>query len=157
MYSKVCIHSSITHFPHIDTIAKGIAVFHDTEKYPDFLGHHGYFEQNSQAMDSQINKLHIALYNSDWTLKTWKNRNGYNRTCDNMVIYVEHFFQPNYYQILAIVTPEAHKNIDKLLTGYVQLAEDFHKLRPSELSRLDAFTNDCNVPESIKLTPQKRS
>lgn len=155
MSSKICIHSSVVHFPYIETIAKGIAVFHDTEKYPDFLGHHGYFEQNPQAMDSQLNKLHIALYRSDWTLKTWKNRNGYNRTCDNMVIYVQHFFQSNYYQILAIVTPEAHKNIDKLLPTYIQLAEEFHTLRPYELSQLPTFTNDCNLPKPIKLTPQR--
>lgn len=153
MRSIVCVHHSIFGLPYIEIIAKGIALFHDTEEYPDFLGHHGYFERNTQATESRLNKLHIALYNSDWTLKTWKNRNGYNRTCDNMVVYAQHFFKPNYYQILAIVTPEAHKNIDKLLPIYIQLAEDFHQLRPSELLQLQAFSNDGTLPRPIKLPP----
>ncbi|MDC4234626.1 hypothetical protein [Pasteurella multocida] len=56
MNSRVLVHTGLHHIPYIERIAVGIALFHDTGKYPDFLGHFGQFENNPQAMDSLLHK-----------------------------------------------------------------------------------------------------
>ncbi|MCI7718570.1 type II toxin-antitoxin system YafO family toxin [[Pasteurella] aerogenes] len=153
MSSKVCISPHLTNIPNIQKIAVGLAIFHDTGKYPDFLGHYGKFENNQRAMNSLISKMHIALYRADWTLKSWKNRNGYNRTSDNFIIYVKHFFADDYYQILDIVSPEAHKRINSILSSLIEKAEQFHSLRDSDLHQLETFSNNHCIAKEIKLTP----
>ncbi|HHT7855510.1 type II toxin-antitoxin system YafO family toxin [Pasteurella multocida] len=153
MNSRVLIHSDLHHIPYIERIAVGIALFQDTGKYPDFLGHFGQFENNSQAMNSLLYKIHIALYSADWNFRKWKNRNGHNRTSDNFVIYAKHFFCDDYYLILDIVHPEAHKRIDKLLPNLIQKAEEFHKLRGNELrDRLAYSADNYQITETINLT-----
>lgn len=87
MAAQFSIHSTLAGIPHLEKIAVGLALFHDTGKYANFLGHAGGFEQNHKASNSQLHKIHIALYQSDWTLNTWQNRGGYHRTSDNFVIY----------------------------------------------------------------------
>ncbi len=131
-------------------IATGLAVFHDTGKYPDFLGHYGQFENNTKAMESQLNKIHIALYRSDWSLKTWQRDKGYNRASDNFVVYVRHFFFDDYYQILGIVTPKAHQRIDQLLPTFIDMAEIFHST--TNLSQLIIYQNNHEITQSFKLT-----
>ncbi|NBI43187.1 hypothetical protein GVX76_06750 [[Haemophilus] felis] len=153
MSSRVLVHSELHHIPYIECIAVGIALFHDTGKYPDFLGHFGQFENNPQTMDSLLHKIHIALYNEGLNFRKWKNRNGHNRTSDSFVIYAKHFFCDDYYLILDIVHPEAHKRVDKLLPNFIQKAEKFHRLRRNELQTHTAYGADnYQITETITLT-----
>lgn len=153
MESVVILSKSIEDYPFIDRLAVGIALFHDTGKYPDFLGHFGRFENNQQAIESQLNKIHIALYRSDWSLKTWRNRNGYNRTSDNFIVYARHFFHDNYYLILDIVTPDAHRRINALLPELIRNAESFHQQRLTELNQYTHYTaKNVEIVKSITLT-----
>ncbi|PJG83275.1 type II toxin-antitoxin system YafO family toxin [Caviibacterium pharyngocola] len=153
MVSRVLIDSDLSDTPCIDRVAVGIALFHDTGKYPDFLGHFGQFENNPQAMTSLLNKMHIALYREDWTLRKWRHRNGCNRTFDNFVIYAKHIFDEDCYLILDIVSPDAHKRIDLLLPDLIRKAETFHRLRPTELQKLPAYTaSHIEIAETINLT-----
>lgn len=154
MPAKFCLADDVTTFNKIDTVAVGLALFHDTGMYPNFLGHHGKFERNAQAELSNLYKIHIALYQSDFDLKTWQRPNGLNRTCDNFVIYTQHFFEEECFQILGIVTPEAHTTIDKLLPYFIEKAEMFHSLNKNQLARLTWF--DCaNLQIKNKITLTK--
>ncbi|MBF0785990.1 hypothetical protein E4T80_10995 [Muribacter muris] len=142
----------LTNIPYIDRLAVGLALHHDTGKYPDFLGHSGGFEQNAKASDSQLHKIHIALYQNDWTLRTWQKRSGYTRTCDNFVIYVRHFFFDDCFQIIDILTPDAHKTLDSRISHYIELAEQFHALNQQEMSVIDFYTSSHQISKTITLT-----
>lgn len=149
MPAKFSLSNDMTDFPNADTIAVGLALFHDTGAYPNFLGHYGRFERNKQAELSNLHKIHIALYQSDFNLATWQHRNGATRTCDNFVIYTQHFIEEEYFQILGIVTPNAHSTIDKLISYFIQQAEKFHSMNSRQLSNLIWY--DCS---NLKLANQ---
>ncbi|MFC0308305.1 type II toxin-antitoxin system YafO family toxin [Gallibacterium trehalosifermentans] len=110
------------------------------QTYPSFLGHYGDLNNNAGAKDSQIEKLHIALSDADYNLKTWRSPNGYHRTCDNFLVYVRHYFHDEYYQILDIVTPNAHTKIDSIVHVIIDYAEKFHSLELSSLKTLPFYT-----------------
>lgn len=121
--------------------------------YPHFLGHYGRFERNKQAELSNLHKVHIALYQSDFNLKTWKGRNGTNRTCDNFVIYTQHFFEDKHFQLLGILTPNAHADIDKYLPYFIQQAELFQSLNIFQLSSLTWYEcSNLQIKRQIALT-----
>ncbi|WP_446834116.1 type II toxin-antitoxin system YafO family toxin [Testudinibacter sp. P27/CKL/0425] len=117
------------------------------------MGHYGQFENNAQAMASNINKMHIALCSQDMTLRTWQRRNGHNRTADNFVIYTEHFLHDKYFQILAVLSPEAHRRINTLLPSYINQAEQFHRLSETQLNSLPYFTNTNQIDKLFSITP----
>ena len=153
MSSRVFVHPGLLHVPYIDRIAVGIALFHDTGKYPDFLGHFGQFENNPTAMGSLLHKIHLALYNQGVNWKRWKHRNGHNRTSDNFVIYVRHFFCDDCYLILDIVSPDAHSKIDSLLPKLIEQAENFHKLKKNDFHRFTEYdSSNYQIADTITLT-----
>lgn len=151
MPAKLCLAEDVITFHKIDVIAVGLALFHDTGMYPDFLGHYGKFERNAQAELSNLHKIHIALYQADFNLKTWQRRNGASRTCDNFVVYTQHFLEEECFQILGIVSPEAHAVIDKFLPYFIEKAEAFHRLNRKQLAGL--MWLDCaNVQVTNQIT-----
>lgn len=153
MPAKFCLSEDMANFPKADVIAVGLALFHDTGAYPDFLGHYGRFERNPQAELSNLHKIHIAIYQTDFDLKTWQRRNGLNRTCDNFVIYTQHFFEEECFQILGIVTPDAHATIDKLLPYFIEQAERFHSMNGNQLSSLNWFdSSNLQIKNQVVLT-----
>lgn len=153
MPAKFCLSNDMLNFPKADVIAVGLALFHDTGAYPNFLGHHGRFERNAQAELSNLHKIHIAIYHSDFDLTTWQNRNGLKRTCDNFVIYTQHFFEEERFQILGIVTPDAHATIDKLLPYFIEQAEQFHSMNSHQLAQLIWFDSaNLQIKSQIQLT-----
>lgn len=85
-------------------------------------------------MDSFIFKMHIVL--SEEEKAKWKNKNVYGRTSDNFLIYAQHWCEENYYILLDIITPNAHKRIDKLLPLLINEAEKFHSMDKKELDNL---------------------
>lgn len=139
---RITLSDDLVHFPHIDKIAQGLAIFENSGRkvYPDFLGHYGDLNNSSAARDSQLRKLHIALSKTDFKLPTWQNPKGFNRTCDNFLIYVKHWMFDDYFQILDIVAPDAHKNIDRFITALVEKAEAFYQLNRAQLDKLPACT-----------------
>jgi len=60
--------------------------------------------------------------------------------CDNFLIYVKHYMYDDYFQILDIVTPDAHKNIDKFIAVLVEKAEAFYQLNREQLDKLPYYT-----------------
>ncbi|WGE62825.1 hypothetical protein NYR75_08665 [Actinobacillus equuli subsp. haemolyticus] len=61
MSAIVSIHPNLLHLPYLDKIAIGLALYHDTGKYPDFLGHAGGFEENPEPKIANYIK-YISLY-----------------------------------------------------------------------------------------------
>jgi len=139
---RITLNADLVHFPHINKIAQGLAIFEMSgqQVYPEFLGHYGDLNNSSAARDSQLRKLHIALSKTDFELRTWQNCRGFNRTCDNFLIYVKHYMYDDYFQILDIVTPDAHKKIDKFIEVLVEKAEAFYQLNREQLDKLPYHT-----------------
>lgn len=153
MPAKFCLSSDMQTIHKADVIAVGLALLHDTGKYPTFLGHHGQFERNPQAQLSNIYKIHIALYQSDFDAKQWQARNGRHRTCDNFVVYTQHFMEEERFQLLGVVTPEAHARIDKLLPYFIQQAEKFQALDRIQLAQFAWFDSaNLEIKNQIRLT-----
>ncbi|MCI5764348.1 type II toxin-antitoxin system YafO family toxin [Actinobacillus porcinus] len=150
----VSIKAPLAHFPGIDKIAVGIAIYQEFKLYPDFLGHAGAFERNKLATQSNLFKFHIALLEADFNAKSWKSNanQGDKRTSDNFVLYVQHYWHENFYQILDILTPEAHSRIDVLLPQYIEQAEQFHSLRLMELQALTNFSVEHQLAKQLMLT-----
>lgn len=139
---RITLNADLVHFPHINKIAQGLAIFEMSgqQVYPEFLGHYGDLNNSSAARDSQLRKLHIALSKTDFELRTWQNCRGFNRTCNNFLIYVKHYMYDDYFQILDIVTPDAHKNIDKFIAVLVEKAEAFYQLNREQLDKLPFYS-----------------
>ena len=152
--SLVSIEENAKTLANIEKVAVGMALFFDYGLYPDFLGHHSGFERNANAVASNLAKFHIAIIPADFIAESWKkNHNrGEKRTTDNFVLYVNHYFENGYYQILDILTPEAHSCIDHLLPHYVELAERFNSLRKADLEKLEHYTVNHSLAKNITLT-----
>ncbi|MEH8093673.1 type II toxin-antitoxin system YafO family toxin [Gallibacterium anatis] len=138
---RVTIEPTLIDFPDIGTIAAGIALFKASGEnyYPPFLGHHGGFERNIRAEENEIKKFHIALSRKDFLLETWRFTDGNRRTCDNFLVYVHHWYHSEYYQILDIISPNAHTRVDRLIYDIVKKSDVFHALSLSDLQKLPYF------------------
>lgn len=101
------------------------------------LGKLGGFERNAQACASGIRKAHIKMPNE----KSWEHGKAQPfRSSDNFLIYCHHHDASDHYHIIAIVTPDAHSRIDKMLFGICEYAEkNFHCLNSRELKDLEVF------------------
>ncbi len=102
---------------------------------PDLFGRDAPFERNRAAMDEKIRHLHFC-FRSEWTIK-WQRKTQYHRTSDNFIIYVPHWRFDNWFCILAVITPEAHRRINNLLPQIIQKAQWFNQLGKDELIQLD--------------------
>ncbi|MEG9832566.1 type II toxin-antitoxin system YafO family toxin [Serratia marcescens] len=102
------------------------------------LGCRGGFERNPNAMAAGIEKFHVRMPDEEaWPSHTPINR----RTSNNFLVFARHFYDDNYFQILALVTPEAHQRIDAMLPRLIDLAENtFIELSERELDKLEHFT-----------------
>ena len=57
------------------------------------------------------------------------------RTCDNFLVFAQHLYDDEHYQILAIINPDAHQRVDAMLPRLVRLAEEkFIELSSDELA-----------------------
>lgn len=101
------------------------------------LGKLGGFERNAQACSSGIRKAHIKMpHESPWP----GNKAQPFRSSDNFLIYCHHHDTSDHYHIIAIVSPDGHSRIDKMLYGICEYAEEnFHCLNSRELSSLQVF------------------
>lgn len=151
---KITLHSDLASFPNIDKIAVGLALFEASGKqiYPDFLGHYGDLNNSPAARESELRKLHIALRQADFNLRSWHNFQGFNRTCDNFLVYVQHWAYTDYFQILEIVSPDAHKNVDKFINDMVRKAEEFYALRKEQLDQLAYIDEHMQMAKVITVT-----
>ncbi len=107
----------------------------DAEEVSGWLGCQGRFEFNMKAMESGIWKLHIRPLNEKpWPAKVML----HNRKSDNYLVYAQHWYYENHYQVIAVVIPDAHARIDKLMSRLIRMVEDsFQCLSEQELKLLN--------------------
>lgn len=101
------------------------------------IGKIGGFERNPAACASEIRKAHIRMPSE----QPWHHAKEQPfRSSDNFLIYCHHHEISDHYHIIAIVTPDAHAKIDKMLFGICEYAEkNFHNLNSRELKELQTF------------------
>ncbi len=103
------------------------------------FGARGGFERNRSAVAAGIEKFHIRMPNS----KPWASHVSLSRrTSNNYLVFARHFYKDNYFQILALISPDAHQRIDDMLPAIIDLAEKhFIELSDAELFSLHHFSS----------------
>lgn len=69
-----------------------------------------------------------------------------------LLFITRHFFFDNYFQILDILTPNAHKTLNNKIPAYIDLAEQFHTLNNQDLSKLTHYNGLHPITKTIRLT-----
>lgn len=108
--------------------------YFNQQSLPDFLGRDAPFERNRAACDEQIRHIHFCFINE--ITPQWLKRSQFQRTSDNFIIYTRHWRFDKLCCVLAVITPDAHRRIDNLLTQLIMQAKWFNKLGRDELNKL---------------------
>ncbi|EAS8534066.1 hypothetical protein EHZ41_22380 [Salmonella enterica] len=130
----VSINSRLQHNKAIQTYARMLAQFLDRDELTGWLGRNSSFERNKQAIKSGVFKMHVRLLHE----KPWSSHTRQpNRVCDSYLVYAQHWDIRNYYQVVALISPEAHKTVDKFLPAIIAIVEsEFQVLNEQELKAL---------------------
>lgn len=101
------------------------------------FGSHGGFERSYEAMSANIRKIHLKLPGD----KPWPPEYSQSqRTCDNYLVYAKHLYNDEHYQIIAIISPNAHDQIDSILPSIIKLVEEtFSEISQEELDELKIY------------------
>lgn len=135
--AEVCIHPSIEGNSTVQGYARELSNYLNGVSLSGRLGKNGGFERNAAATTSGIMKIHIKVPGeSHWA----SNIQQRDRTSNNYLVYARHWAYPQRFQIITIVTPDAHERIDGLLHAIIKIAEkDFLGLNESQLSALTYY------------------
>ncbi|EOC0700404.1 type II toxin-antitoxin system YafO family toxin [Salmonella enterica subsp. enterica serovar Kokomlemle] len=134
---EVSVHKSLADNPTVQGYARELSDFLNGRSVSGRIGRIGGFERNNEATKSSIMKVHIKMagegfWGSDISLM--------NRTSNSFLVYASHWDFSDKVQIIAIVSPDAHERIDRLLPDIIRIAEnDFHSLSESELKQLEFY------------------
>lgn len=131
--AQVCIHPNIADNLTVQGYARELSSFLSGVSLSGRLGKNGGFERNTAATASGIMKIHIKAPGEEF----WRSQQRQTqRISDNYLVYARHWDMNNLYQVIAIVTPDAHARIDGLLPGIIKAAEAaFHDLNESQLTQ----------------------
>lgn len=137
MMAEVCIHSSIANNQTVQGYARELSNYLNGVSLSGRLGKNGGFERNNAATQSGIMKIHIKIPGEVHWGTDEKQRY---RTSNNYLVYARHWDFSDKYQIIAIITPDAHERIDGLLPDIIEIAENsFHKLNQTQLAQLTYY------------------
>ncbi|WP_311752118.1 type II toxin-antitoxin system YafO family toxin [Proteus columbae] len=89
----------------------------------NYLGANGRWENNAKLCQSLISKIHIRMpLEPEWNKKTPQIQ----RKSNHYLVYCQHCLYPNKYQIIAIMSPNAHEIAKtSFLTILEKRAEEF--------------------------------
>lgn len=136
--AKVSITEKLQHKAAAHRFAQNLAqnLASDTQFW--CFGSHGGFEKNYDAMAANIRKIHVKLEgDTPWPPEYSLSE----RTCNNYLVYAQHLYEDEHYQILALISPDAHQVIDRMLPSIIKLAEEtFIELPLEELNKLKTYT-----------------
>ncbi|MFN1148388.1 type II toxin-antitoxin system YafO family toxin [Serratia liquefaciens] len=104
-----------------------------------WVGRDADFSRNARAYSEGIRHCHIRLMDID---APWRNDTvQYHRTSDNFLIYARHWMHSDFYQALAIISPDAHMSVDRLLPMFCDYTErHFSVLSEHQLRSLSHVT-----------------
>ncbi|MDD9340068.1 MAG: type II toxin-antitoxin system YafO family toxin [Providencia heimbachae] len=102
-----------------------------------YLGKLADFRNSGVARQSFIEKVHIRVPGE----KPWgKSIRQEVRVSDNFLVFCKHCMYDDYYQVIAIITPDAHAKSDAMIPILAGMAETyFHSLSFKELMELESF------------------
>ncbi|MGR7271949.1 type II toxin-antitoxin system YafO family toxin [Klebsiella aerogenes] len=135
--AKVSITRELYHLAAAHKYAKMLSDYLSNDARFWCFGALGGFERNYDAMAANIRKIHLKLPGD----RPWPPEASLSeRTCDNYLVFAQHLFYDEHYQILAIISPNAHQQADSMLPRLIKLAEDtFHELPHDELDKLKTY------------------
>ncbi|ENL3124946.1 type II toxin-antitoxin system YafO family toxin [Escherichia coli] len=135
--AKVSITGELRHLAAAHKYAQMLADYISKGSQFWCFGSLGGFERNYDAMAANIRKIHLKLPGD----KPWPPEASLSeRTCDNFLVYAQHLYIDEHYQILAIISPNAHQQADSMLPQLIKLAEEtFIELPPDELEKLKTY------------------
>ncbi|EJA5052709.1 type II toxin-antitoxin system YafO family toxin [Salmonella enterica] len=133
----VSIHKSLSDNPTVQGYARELSDFLNGRSLSGRIGRYGGFERNNEATKSSIMKVHIKMTGEGF----WSSDiRQINRTSNSYLVYAMHWNFSDKVQIIAIVSPDAHERIDRLLPDIIRITEsDFHSLSESELNQLELY------------------
>lgn len=103
---KVSVHKDI----ELPAVAREYAVMLQEWKskgvLPPVFGNEGQWEDNGRLRDSYVFKIHIRLPDE----KPWPAKlSASARKSNSYLVYTRHFLEPDKYQLISIMTPNAHE------------------------------------------------
>lgn len=132
--AKVSIHSSLENYAVIQGFARELSLYLNGLSLSGRLGRNGGFERNANAQSSGILKIHFKAPGEGFWQTSVRQTD---RTSDNYIVYVRHWDDVEAFQIIAVITPDAHAKADAMLPDIIEIAEsDFHSLGHSQLQDL---------------------
>lgn len=135
--AEVYIHPSIAQNVTVQGYARELSDYLNGTALSRRLGKNGGFERNNAATQSGILKIHIRIPGEAlWGVADVQRY----RTSNNYLVYARHWDFTDKFQIISIVTPDAHERIDGLLPDIIKIAEnDFHSLNQTQLDQLTCY------------------
>ncbi|MNG76506.1 type II toxin-antitoxin system YafO family toxin [Serratia fonticola] len=135
---KVSVTEALRNDPTVRHFAIQVARCLSNLQASPLLGARGGFERNHASMSAGIEKFHVRMPDEE----PWKSHLPLSRrTSNNYLVFARHFYNDDYYQILAFITPDAHQKIDAMLPALIELAEKtFIEISDEELEELEQFS-----------------
>lgn len=135
--AKVSIHASLNDIALMQGLARELSLYLSGVSLSGRLGRNGGFERNNSAQTSGILKIHFKAPGEGFWADTVRQST---RTSNNFIIYARHWDKFDVFQIIAVISPDAHETADALLPRIIDIAErDFHSLSESEIDRLEHY------------------
>ncbi|MBG2709211.1 type II toxin-antitoxin system YafO family toxin [Proteus mirabilis] len=121
--TQISIHPDIEYKTIANEYANLLKLWKEDNVLSNYLGANGRWENNAKLCQSLISKIHIRMpLEPEWNKKTPQIQ----RKSNHYLVYCQHWLYPNRYQIIAIMSPNAHEIAKtSFLTILEKRAEEF--------------------------------
>jgi len=103
---KVSVHEAIECSAVARKYANALQAWKNGGPLPSVFGNEGQWEDSRRLRDSFVFKIHIRLPDEKpWSAK----KPAAARKSNNYLVYARHFLYPDKYQLISIMTPNAHE------------------------------------------------
>ncbi|AXF75323.1 type II toxin-antitoxin system YafO family toxin [Erwinia tracheiphila] len=121
---SVSVHPDVEYPAMAAQYARILEDWKNTHILPVIFGSEGQWEDNKRLEQSAVYKIHIRLPDAPpWPDRLPQAR----RKSDCYLVYVRHCWEPDRYQVISIMAPDAHELArTSFLAVLEQRAEDFH-------------------------------
>lgn len=123
---QISIHPDIEYKAIADEYALLLKLWKKEKILSNYLGADGRWESNAKLCQSLISKIHIRMpIEPEWNKRTPQIQ----RKSNHYLVYSQHWLNPDRYQIIAIMSPNAHEIAKtSFLAVLEKRAEEFQNL-----------------------------